>query len=229
MQWAANFKNRRYAVLGFMIGVLVLGFGIWLEVNHEQLPFSFWALLYVHRIQPIIITYDLAPIVFGLIGWLLDRQQNLLQVISYAKKNWETVFDALSDLILVTDSAGVIIRCNHAVIDHLNTGFANVIGRPISDVLASGEPADAQDFTNSPNGFAWLGHLYDVSTIPIVMEGVEPQKLFILRDITQRVKMENNLTLERNLLRTLINNLPDRIYVKDIKGRKTISNMADWQ
>jgi PAS domain S-box-containing protein len=33
--------------------------------------------------------------------------------------------------------------------------------------------------------------------------------------------------VERNLLRTLIDNLPDRIYVKDILGRKTLSNTAD--
>ena len=34
---------------------------------------------------------------------------------------------------------------------------------------------------------------------------------------------------ESNLLLTLINNLPDLIYAKDIQGRKIISNTADWQ
>jgi len=34
---------------------------------------------------------------------------------------------------------------------------------------------------------------------------------------------------ERNLLRTLIDNLPDRIYVMDTQGRKTLSNTADWR
>jgi len=34
---------------------------------------------------------------------------------------------------------------------------------------------------------------------------------------------------ESSLLRTLINNLPDVIYAKDIQGRKIISNTADWQ
>jgi len=34
---------------------------------------------------------------------------------------------------------------------------------------------------------------------------------------------------ESNLLLTLINNLPDLIYVKDIQGGKMISNTADWQ
>ncbi len=34
---------------------------------------------------------------------------------------------------------------------------------------------------------------------------------------------------ERFLLRTLIDHLPDVIYVKDTQGRKLISNIADWQ
>ncbi|MGE5072767.1 MAG: PAS domain S-box protein, partial [Anaerolineae bacterium] len=34
---------------------------------------------------------------------------------------------------------------------------------------------------------------------------------------------------EANLLRTLIDHLPDRIYVKDLEGRKVLSNQADWQ
>ena len=34
---------------------------------------------------------------------------------------------------------------------------------------------------------------------------------------------------EHNLLRTLIDQLPDRIYVMDLEGRKTLSNIADWK
>jgi PAS domain S-box-containing protein len=49
------------------------------------------------------------------------------------------------------------------------------------------------------------------------------------RDITDRKQAEERLAEERNLLRTLIDNLPDRIYVMDTEGRKTLSNRADWQ
>ena len=45
----------------------------------------------------------------------------------------------------------------------------------------------------------------------------------------QRKQMEEKLKEERMLLRTLIDNLPDVIYVKDVQGRKIISNLADWQ
>ncbi len=48
------------------------------------------------------------------------------------------------------------------------------------------------------------------------------------RDITERKRAEEMLKEERNLLRTLIDNLPDRIYAMDMQGRKTLSNTADW-
>lgn len=48
-------------------------------------------------------------------------------------------------------------------------------------------------------------------------------------DITVRKKAEDAFREERNLLRTLIDNIPDRIYAMDIQGRKTLSNIADWK
>ena len=49
------------------------------------------------------------------------------------------------------------------------------------------------------------------------------------RDMTERERAEEALAKERNLLRTMIDNLPDRIYVMDTQGRKLISNPADWK
>ncbi len=45
----------------------------------------------------------------------------------------------------------------------------------------------------------------------------------------ERKWASDKLEEERILLRTLIDNLPDRIYVMDTQGRKTVSNMADWK
>ena len=49
------------------------------------------------------------------------------------------------------------------------------------------------------------------------------------RFITERQKAEDSLAQERTLLRTLINNLPDAVYVKDVAGRKTLANLADLE
>ncbi len=46
-------------------------------------------------------------------------------------------------------------------------------------------------------------------------------------DITQRKQAEAKLAHERNLLRTVIDNSPDAIYVKDTSARKTLANRAE--
>jgi PAS domain S-box-containing protein len=48
----------------------------------------------------------------------------------------------------------------------------------------------------------------------------------ILGGALERRRMEETLTGERNLLRTLIDHLPDYIYVKDAQGRFVMGNMA---
>lgn len=46
-------------------------------------------------------------------------------------------------------------------------------------------------------------------------------------DITKRIMAEEAVNQERRMLRTLIDNLPDPIYVQDIECRKVIANKAD--
>jgi PAS domain S-box-containing protein len=48
-------------------------------------------------------------------------------------------------------------------------------------------------------------------------------------DITERKRAEEELAQERNLLRTLIDNLPDIVYVKDAESRYAVSNTAHWR
>ncbi|MDP2338624.1 MAG: PAS domain S-box protein [Bacteroidota bacterium] len=49
----------------------------------------------------------------------------------------------------------------------------------------------------------------------------------IIRDVTDQKKAEEAILNERKLLRTLIDNLPDPIYVKDLECRKMLANLAD--
>lgn len=51
--------------------------------------------------------------------------------------------------------------------------------------------------------------------------------LAIFRDISEIKKAENATIYERNLLRALIDNLPDAVYVKDNKCRKIIANPVE--
>jgi PAS domain S-box-containing protein len=46
------------------------------------------------------------------------------------------------------------------------------------------------------------------------------------RDITERKRAEDALQKERNLLRTVIDNLPDMIFFKDVEGRYILDNLS---
>ena len=60
-------------------------------------------------------------------------------------------------------------------------------------------------------------------------DGKFKQTYCVLSDVTERRKAEKAIADERILLRTLIDNIPDPIYVKDTLGRKLISNKADLE
>lgn len=49
----------------------------------------------------------------------------------------------------------------------------------------------------------------------------------VIRDITEKVKAEKELSQTNTLLRTLIDNLPDAVYMKDVNYRKIAANKGD--
>jgi PAS domain S-box-containing protein len=60
----------------------------------------------------------------------------------------------------------------------------------------------------------------------VVMHKGEPTDLVFIRDNTERKRAEEALRKEQTLLRTLINALPDYVFVKDSESRFVTANMA---
>jgi PAS domain S-box-containing protein len=62
----------------------------------------------------------------------------------------------------------------------------------------------------------------------LVFQG-RPAGIISVIDITERKYAEEAIHREQMILRTLIDNLPDTIYFKDIQGRKIVANRADLE
>ena len=58
-------------------------------------------------------------------------------------------------------------------------------------------------------------------------EGKPVRMVGALSNVSEQKEMENKLVEERNLLRALIDNYPDSIYVKDTQARKILANPAN--
>ncbi|HTD67326.1 MAG TPA: response regulator, partial [Candidatus Limnocylindria bacterium] len=84
-------------------------------------------------------------------------------------------------------------------------------------VMATREPVDTIEANQTPQGDRIFVHviktpLYDTSGNVVGIQG-------IFWDVTERKKTEEALAYERDLLRALLDNIPDRIYFKDVKSR----------
>ena len=66
----------------------------------------------------------------------------------------------------------------------------------------------------------------EVKAMPVRFEN-KPAVQLIIRDITERKRAEEKLQNERLLLRTVIENIPDSIYTKDLASRKTLANLTE--
>lgn len=138
------------------------------------------------------------------------------------------------------DENGIITEINETWIETLGYSKEEAIGRNFSDLLT---PEAQIRFKDKFSLFKETGELQTEFEIfrndgdPIIVKfdgriGHTNSGLFLqahcaLTDVTEKLKTEKIIAEEKILLRTLIDNIADPIYVKDAQGRKLISNKAD--
>ncbi len=149
--------------------------------------------------------------------------------------------DSVTDAVIVTDMNFVIRSWNKAAENIYGWRADEVIGLPTRDVLHSTFP-DRDEYNRTIEQLIELGYWkgevtqYHRDGHPIHVLGSvvrfnddtgQPIGIVAVNhDITQRTEIQRALAEERNLLRTLIDSLPEAIYVKDLDYRFILSNRA---
>ncbi len=92
-------------------------------------------------------------------------------------------------------------------------------------VIRSGRPL----LNREENGVDRLGNIINVLTTKVPLRNTEGHLTGIVgigRDVTELKKAEARLSNERIMLRTLIDNIPDSLYIKDADSRFLVANLA---
>ncbi|MCX6135080.1 MAG: PAS domain S-box protein [Ignavibacteriales bacterium] len=155
------------------------------------------------------------------------------------------VLDTIPQSVFWKDRDGTFLGCNKAFArdTRFHTPGA-VIGRNDYDLTPSHDIAEAycaddrgviesgrpkHHIVHRSNNVDRPGRWIDTTKIPLVAEdGSIFGVLGVFEDVTERKQSEEALQQERNLLRTLIDSLPDSvfIYIKDCSSRYVINNLA---
>ncbi len=155
----------------------------------------------------------------------------------------QSIFNSIPQGIYWIDKNSFLMGCNKQFVHDLNFNCQEeIIGRSCNELILADtgkiywndyEKIIANDTAeldietqriNADGTKSWL----KLDKIPLHDNlGNVIGMLGIYDDITEHKKRLEKLEQDRILLRTLIDNLPDAIFAKDVQGRKIIANIAD--
>jgi len=162
------------------------------------------------------------------------------QRLQASEAKYRTLIAAANDAILVADvKTGIVEEANAKAEQLLGRSLAQIVGLHHT-LLHPSEQARRYRllFRKAVEaGRTLSGELLvcrtDGSRVPVEISasvvhfGERRMLQGVFRDLTERKRTEEALAKERNLLRTLIDNLPDYIYTKDLNSRFLVSNLAN--
>jgi two-component system sensor histidine kinase/response regulator len=146
----------------------------------------------------------------------LDLSRQVEISIRRGKKEWETIFDAVTDLIFVTDSNGIIVRCNKAAVQKFDSSFKTFVGAPLRELLGSEDRSKALNLHSGEIEIARLEGCFEVLIESVSIDDTL-LNIYVLHDISKRKLIEQAIAREKKFFESLVVNNPAAIIVLDQK------------
>ncbi len=146
--------------------------------------------------------------------------QKLETVFERGKKEWEAIVDSVTDLILVVNPSGEVVRCNQAFASLLGKEFPEIIGKPLQNLfltsLETGSAIELEFLQHTGEmPLPQFGRYFDVFTKTIQLAEGVTRTLYVFHDITLRKQAEAEILREKTFLEALVLNSPVSIVVLD--------------
>lgn len=169
----------------------------------------------------------------------LEIRRQTEEELKRAEGSWSVTFNAMNEGLIVVDKAQIIKNCNQAFERIIGRKKAEIIGHNSQELIHGANDANVnicpfdlmmQTRKREMSELKIHGIAYELYVDPIfTTENALDGAVIILKDVSESIAVKEEIKKERQLLRTLIDNLPSAIYVKDKQGRKIIANIADLE
>lgn len=172
---------------------------------------------------------------------ITDRKRTE-ELIKLSEAQFRGAFEYSAIGMAIFSIGGRCIRANQSLSDMLGYAIDELTQMEFEDITHPGDLAQSVNLMRgliegaNDNFYTEKRLIHKDGRVIWVFLGVsilrnsenEPLHLIAqLQDITQNKLAANLIKEERNLLSTLIDNLPINIYIKDLEGRKTRANRAE--
>ncbi len=142
----------------------------------------------------------------------ITERKRIHDLLETAATEWRTTFDAINDAVMLLDQTGKIKRCNNSMVKMIGKPFSEIVDRPCWEVvhysskppkechLESLKKSRRRETEVFKKGNRWLNATVD----PMLdNDGHLLGAVHILSDITERMRVEEELQSSREELRNL--------------------------
>jgi PAS domain S-box-containing protein len=172
----------------------------------------------------------------------IATRKQIEEIVEAERHLLRIVIDNIPDYIYVKDEQHRLVLANRALQDRwggrslIGKNDYDLMAKPLADqyfaeethILNSNQPMiDHEIYV--PEADAVTGKPLWLLQTKIPLHGTNGKIIGLVginRDITEQKQMQQRLDTERQLLRTVIDNIPDEVYVKDVHGQFILTNHA---
>jgi len=162
-----------------------------------------------------------------------EAQKHIEQAVRESEHRFRTLAEASFEGIALTEN-GIIVDMNEQLAHMYEYERSELIGKSLFDIVVPELRAHVNETIQlgKRESYEILGLRKNGTTFPAEVRGritrMGGKELYIstIRDITERKQTEKIFQHERNLLRTLIDTMPELINYKDLEGRYLLNNLA---
>lgn len=174
---------------------------------------------------------------------LACRNCELFEELENEKKRFKSLFDSSTAITALVDESGQILNCNNkfktlagdsahliqkAAIDHINFINPKEDKKLLISTLQKALNTQKKQHLHIQSGYDDKIYHFDLTITPILYEDSHTKAALVeAYDVTPIYNLQHELERESKLLKTVISLIPDAVYVKDLNGRRIISNAKD--
>jgi len=184
---------------------------------------------------------DKKPVMFALV-WDISERKKAEKKLKESQEQYEGLFECKTDGMLVLDPHGSIIDVNRKIVEMLGLQKEDLIGKNFLNMnvltpkslsivvnqfqeLLSKKIATSQE-TEIIDKEEKLMFVELSSFFLVKKENEVDNFVLVIRDISDRKQAEIKLAHEHELLQTLMDSIPDSIYIKDTENKFIKVNKA---
>ncbi|MDA1275280.1 MAG: PAS domain S-box protein [Verrucomicrobia bacterium] len=162
-----------------------------------------------------------------------------LRNVAALEQRYRELFQNSDELLFTSDTQGKCVYANRSVEQFFGLSETEITGRPIADIVCP----ESRTLIEEKIGQVLAGRQVARFEVNALREDGKPRVLEVgfcimrederpfgvqcaARDVTERRELTESLSREKNLLGTIIDHIPDNLFVKDSDGRFLLSNRA---